>query len=70
MPKGFTEKSLFQNGMVCVAMGITVKSFMELCDETLDDLQVQTLIQTIQSEVKSKIWSLELVYCVHNGEKG
>ena len=55
MPKGFTEKSLFKNSMVCVAMGITVKRFMDFCDETLDDLQVQTLIQTIQSEIKSKI---------------
>ena len=55
--------------MVCVAMGITVKRFMELYDETLDDLQVQILIHTIQSEVKSKIWTLELVYCVHDGKK-
>ena len=69
MPKGFTEKSLSENSMVCVATGISVKSSMEFCDETLDDLQVRTLIQTIQNEVKSKIWSLELVYCVHDGKK-
>ena len=50
-------------------MEITVKSFMELCNETLDELQVRTPIQTIQSEVKSKSWSLELVYCVHDGKK-
>ena len=55
--------------MGCVAMGISVKSFMELCDETLNDLQVRTLIHAIQSEVKSKIWSLEMVYCVHDGKK-
>ena len=69
MPKGFTEKSLFENSMVCVAMGISVKSFMELCDESLDDLQVRTLIQIIQTEAKAKIWSLELVYCVYGGKK-
>ena len=40
MPKGFTEKSLFANGMLCVAMGIIVKSFIDLCDETLDELQL------------------------------
>ena len=50
-------------------MGISVKSFMELCDETLNDLQVRTLIHNIQNDVKAKIWSLEMVYDVHDGKK-
>ena len=69
MPKGFTEKSLFANGMVCFATGITSKNFIDLCDKTLDEMQLQTLVQTIQSEVKSKIWSLELQHYVHDGKK-
>ena len=67
--KSFTEKSLSANGMVCIAMGTASKSFIDLCNETLDEIQLQTLVQSIQSKVKSKIWSLELEYCVHDGKK-
>ena len=50
-------------------MGISVKNFMDLFDETLNDLQVQTLIHNIQIDVKAKIWSLEMQYNVHDGKK-
>ena len=69
VPDGFTEKSLFERSMFCVAMGISSPHFIQLCDETLNDLQVRTLIHDIETDVKMKMWSLELQYNVHDGKK-
>ena len=69
VPEGFPERSLFEGSIFCVAMGISNTHFMELCDDTLTDLEVRTLVHHIETNVKAKVWSLEMQYNVHNGKK-
>ena len=69
VPEGFPERSLFEGGMFCGAVGISSTHFMELCDGTLTDLEVRTLVHNIKTDVKAKIWSLEMQYNVHDGKK-
>lgn len=68
IPQGFSKKSLFDKGMVCVAMGITNKRFMDLCDESLEKRELKTVASTIEFEVKANIRSLELMYGIRDVE--
>ena len=69
VPDGFSESSLFVGTMFCVAMGISNANFMKLCDSTLTDVEVRTLVHHIEMDVKAKVWSLEMEYNVHDGKK-
>ena len=50
-------------------LGITIKQFVELCDETLDEKAVRVLVSEIGEEVKAKMGSLEVVYLIRDKDK-
>ena len=69
IPQDFSEPSLYTKTMTCLAMGITVKQFVELCGETLDKKAVRVLVMEIGGEIKAKMGSLEVVYMIRNKGK-
>ena len=69
IPEHFSEPSLYTKAMICLAMGITIRQFRELCDETLDEKALRVLVSEIGDKVKAKKGSLEVVYMIRDKDK-
>ena len=69
IPDDFSERSLYTKAMTCLAMGITIPQFVNLCDETLEEKALKELVWEIAEEVKAKMASLEIVYLIRDKDK-
>ena len=69
IPEDFSEPSLYSKDMICLATGINIRQFLELCDETLDKKAVRVLVSEIDEEAKAKMGSLEVVYMIRDKDK-